>query len=109
MLPGLVGVGNRASAPVAGHDRADTRRRHWIALVVDQAEEGGMSSQCSCTGLRHDPGTERIAVDSPEGFGLALGGRLKHSQLGTRETCSAADIDAGLRRSESAMAHNLKC
>ena len=85
MLPGLVEVDNRASAPVAGHaDRADTGRWHWIAPVGAQEEEEGMSSQCSCIGLRHDQGTERIGVDSPEGFGLALGGRLKHSQLGTR-------------------------
>lgn len=85
MLPGLVGVGNRASAPVAGPvDMADMRCWHWIELEGVQAEEGGMSSQCSYTGLYHSSGTERIEIDGLEGFGLAVGGRLEHSQGGTR-------------------------
>lgn len=81
MFPGLVAVGNRASAPVAGPvGRADTRCWQWIVLEGVQAEEEGTSSQCSYTGLYHDPGTEQTETGSLQCFDLAVGGRSKHSQ-----------------------------
>lgn len=85
MFPGLVGVGSRVSALVAGPvDMADTRCWQWTALEGVQVGEEGMSFQCSYTGLHHDSGTELTGIESLEGFGLAAGDRLKHSQVGTR-------------------------
>lgn len=85
MLPGLVGVGSMVSAPAAGPaDMAGTRCWQWTALEGVQVEEEGMSFQCSYTGLCHDLGTELTEIESLEGFGLAVGGRLKHSQVGMR-------------------------
>lgn len=108
MFPGLAGVGNMVSAPVAGPvDMAGTRCWQWTALEGVQVGEEGMSFQCSYTGLYRDSGTELTEIESLEDFGLAVGDRLKHSQVGTRQTCSDVDIVAGLRRDEPAVADNL--